>query len=215
MLRLGGLLAAAVAIPLLAGACSSGKAQPTPQSSTVVATVPASKVNAAPTVAAAPAKSDVYLVVVTGGMIKKKDWPAVLPSDFSVPANATVTVHVLNFDDPDDMSAADMVQYTKVTGTVGNTVTVQPVSDADPNKLGTAQTLSQLDPKTGVSHTLTIPQLGLNVPIAPHGWTTFTIHTGAAGSYTWQCMVPCGTDPNGMGGPMITPGYMKGTMTVA
>lgn len=162
-----------------------------------------------------PVHADVYLTIVTGGMIGKDNYPAMIPSNVTLPANATVTVHVLNFDDPDDMSAASLVQYTKATGVVGNQVTVQPIKDDDPNTLGTATTSSQLDPKTGVSHTITIPQLHLNVPIAPHAVTTFVIQTGAAGTYAWQCMVPCGTGSDGMQGPMIENGYMKGTLTVS
>jgi len=43
---------------------------------------------------------------------------------------------------------------------------------------------------------------------------TFTLHTGKAGSYTFQCLDPCGTGSNGFEGPMVTRGYMIGTLTV-
>ena len=162
----------------------------------------------------APVKTDLYLSVLTGGMIGKKDWPAFVPSSFQVPANATVTVHVACFDDPDDMSDASLVKYTKVSGLDDNTVTVQAMPDGAPNTLGTAQKSAQLDPKTGVSHTMTFGDLGINVPIAGHAWTTFTMKTGAAGSHTYECKVPCGTGPDGNQGAMVTDGYMNGTMTI-
>jgi len=206
-----GLVAAGGLVTLLAAACGSSSPAPTPTAA-APASQPSVSVAAATT---APVKLDVYMTIVTGGMINKKDWPAVVPSALSLPANATVTVHVLNFDGADDMSAAGLVQYTNTTGTVGNKVTVQAVSSDDPNKLGTAQDFSQLDPKTGVSHTITIPQLGLNVPIAPNAWTTFTIQTGAAGTYVWKCMVPCGTGTTGLEGAMAADGYMMGKLTIS
>ncbi|HUE61324.1 MAG TPA: hypothetical protein VMO88_17275 [Acidimicrobiales bacterium] len=57
-------------------------------------------------------------------------------------------------------------------------------------------------------------KLHLNVPIAPKSRTTFTFQTGSAGTYDWQCMDPCGTDPAGWGGAMATTGYMRGTLTI-
>lgn len=56
--------------------------------------------------------------------------------------------------------------------------------------------------------------LGINGPIAANARTTFVLHTGAPGTYTWRCLDPCGTGPSGWGGPMSTPGYMEGTLTV-
>ena len=43
--------------------------------------------------------------------------------------------------------------------------------------------------------------------------TTFSFHSAAAGTYAWQCMDPCGSDPNGWGGAMATAGYMKVSLT--
>ena len=86
-----------------------------------------------------------------------------------------------------------------------------------------------------VSHTFTVPDMGINVPIkgvadgapkqcdvavpcplsAAHTTTTFTIHTGKAGWYRWQCFVPCAAGwPLGNGGPMQTVGYMDGYLHV-
>ena len=72
-----------------------------------------------------------------------------------------------------------------------------------------------------VAHTFTISQLHINVPLpgdASKGATsdtiTFTFHTGKAGTYTFQCFDPCGTGSSGWEGPMVTKGYMIGTLTV-
>jgi hypothetical protein len=43
---------------------------------------------------------------------------------------------------------------------------------------------------------------------------TFTFRTGAAGSYYYRCFDPCGTGAIGWQGPMVTRGYMLGTLTV-
>ena len=78
-----------------------------------------------------------------------------------------------------------------------------------------AKTFSALDPAI-VSHTLTIAALGINIPIPAHSRTTFTIHTGGAGTFAWRCMDPCGADPAGWGTAMAAKsGFMEGTLTVA
>src|SRR6202011_4722823 len=82
------------------------------------------------------------------------------------------------------------------------------------------------------SHTFTIPDLGVSVPLpgvamnpknpcssAPcslaeaHNTITFTFRTGAPGRYRWQCFVPCAASfLFGNGGPMQTIGYMSGVL---
>ena len=85
-----------------------------------------------------------------------------------------------------------------------------------------------------IGHTFTIPELGISVPLpgisstaanpcsaAPcgpsfdHHTVTFTFKTNGAGTYTWQCFVPCGLAYlDGFGGPMSTFGYMNGLLKV-
>jgi hypothetical protein len=99
----------------------------------------------------------------------------------------------------------------------------------------------QLDGKTvkniapaDASHTFTVPQMGISVPIkgvadnAPnqcpempcsldqaHETVTFTIRTGNPGRIRWQCFVPCAAGFfTGFGGPMQTIGYMDGSLHV-
>jgi plastocyanin len=96
--------------------------------------------------------------------------------------------------------------FTQVQGTVGGTELVNgsPVSSVA---------------NQDVAHTFTVPGLGLNVviPAAPKGGTVTvqaTFKADKAGTFNWQCEAPCGTGSTGWGGPMATPGYMQGTVTV-
>lgn len=167
---------------------------------------------ATPAPSAAPRTGRVYLSILTGDQIGKKEWPAFVPAFFKVPAHATVTVELFNYDDATPL-AVGTEQFSKVTGTVGNTVTVVTWDPTNPGVDGSSQQISSLDPAK-VSHTLTSDKLGLNVPIPGKSKIVFQIQTGDAGSFDWACMDPCGTDPNGTGGAMQTAGYMKGTITV-
>ena len=164
-----------------------------------------------PTVVAAATKPvHVSLVIATPDMLGSDVGPAYLPSDFTIPANSTVTITVTNFDDATPLPP----QYATATGIIGQ-LSIQPFDPANPNATAPSTKAASLDPNTGVSHTFTVPSLGLNVPLAPKSKTTFTIHTGKAGTYTWRCMDPCGTGPAGWDGAMDAKGYMTGTMTVA
>ncbi len=148
-------------------------------------------------------------------MIGRTEYPAYIPSDMVLPANSTVIVTVTNFDDATPLPKGSEV-YARAEGIVGGTFSVTPIDPKNPNgAAGPTRMLSSLDP-ADVSHTLTVPGLGLNVPIAPHARVTFTIHTGAPGTYTWHCMDPCGAGTSGWGTAMAAQrGYMEGRFTVA
>ena len=145
------------------------------------------------------------IVINQPGM--QKDWPGYAPNTLVVPANSLVTV-TLRDADMGDTPLPKGSPFTTVQGVVGS------VAYAD----GHAYTA--LAPEK-VAHTFTIPQLHINVPLPgdtttgkPYGVVTFTFRTGAAGSYYFQCFDPCGTGTNGWEGPMMTRGYMRGTLTV-
>ncbi len=165
--------------------------------------------------AAAAAGTHVYLTIVTGDMIGKTDYPAYIPSDFVLPAYSTVVVTVTDFDSATPLPKGLQV-YARAQGIVGGTFTVTPIDPKSPNAAaGPTTTHTSLDP-ADVAHTLTAPGLGLNVPIAPFARVTFTVRTGAPGTYTWHCMDPCGGGPTGWGTAMAArSGYMEGTITVA
>ncbi|HEU5345614.1 MAG TPA: hypothetical protein VFU60_14810 [Ktedonobacterales bacterium] len=138
------------------------------------------------------------------------NWPAYMATSLTaLPANTVVTVTIRNFDLGDDAVPANYPMLT-VQGTIGGVAYVN------------GKSYSGLD-ATHMSHTFTISALHLNVPIpgdavgdATNVPVTFSFRTPAkAGTYTFQCYVPCGTGSSGFDGPMATMGYMRGTITVA
>ncbi len=172
----------------------------------------ASQANPAPTVESAR----LDLTIVTGDMIGHNEFPAFLPSDFTLPANSTVIVTITNFDDATALPKGQE-SYASGEGTADGTFRVQAIDPKNPNgNKGEARTTTNLDPATGVSHTFTIKALGINVPIAPMSRTIFVIKTGAPGSYVWHCYDPCGDGADGWGTAMAAmQGFMEGTVTVA
>ena len=166
---------------------------------------------AAKVVAAKPALHE-QIVIATPDMLGTEEMPAFLPSALTLPADTDVSITVINFDDATALPTGSE-QFAVATGVVGK-VSVQPLDATKPNDDTPATLVNSMDPATGVSHTFTISKLGINVPIAPKSKTTFTIHTGKAGTYEWQCMDPCGTGDTGWGGAMSQTGYMRGTMTI-
>jgi heme/copper-type cytochrome/quinol oxidase subunit 2 len=137
----------------------------------------------------------------------QKDWPGYSNTRLVVPADSIVTVTIHNYD-LGDTTLPGGSPFGHVQGTIGNTAIAN----------GNSYTTLALDK---IAHTFSIPQLGLNVPIpgdAPKGAdfasVTFTFHTGKAGTYTFRCFDPCGTGSSGWMGPMLTKGYMVGTLTV-
>ena len=136
-----------------------------------------------------------------------KDWPAYAPAILKVPAYSLVTLTIRNYD-LGDTPLPKRSPFSTVQGTVGN------VAYAD-GHVYTALAIEK------VAHTFTIPLLNINVPVPgdaiagkPYVEVTFTFRTGAAGSYYFRCFDPCGIGANGWEGPMMTRGYMLGTLTV-
>lgn len=136
-----------------------------------------------------------------------EDWPAYAPSTVVVPTNSLVTVTIRNYD-LGDAALPKGSPFSTVQGMVGG------VAYAD------GHAYSSLTPDK-VAHTFTVPQIKLNVPVPGDTATGksyvevhFTFRTGATGSYTFECLAPCGTGDTGWQGPMVTKGYMLGTLTV-
>jgi hypothetical protein len=128
-------------------------------------------------------------------------------SPTALPANTVVTVTIRNFDLGDDALPANS-PFLQVQGVTGSaTMDGKAFTSLDANH---------------VAHTFSIPQLHLSVPIsgdpvgdANYVNVTFSFKTPAkAGTYTFQCYVPCGTGDSGWNGPMATMGFMQGTITV-
>ena len=140
--------------------------------------------------------------ILTGRMIHKPGWPKLAPANFTVPAGRRIIVTIRNLDDGAAPLVKGMDAYDRVTGTIGRYV------------IENGKRVTSINPKD-VSHTFTVPGLGLNVPILPKAVTTFSFTASKPGHYTWQCMAPCGTGATGWGGAMAARGYMSGTVTVS
>jgi hypothetical protein len=170
-------------------------------------------VGTTPAVQVQPTVPHLYLTVATPDMLKTDVGPAVLPSAATVPANSDVIVTIMNFDNATPLTGA-YVKYAASAGIEGK-FTVNTMNPANPNGPATApaRTLAAVDPAI-VSHTFTLPSLKINVPLLANSRTTFTFHTGAAGTFEWHCQDPCGTGPAGWAGAMSQQGYMGGELTV-
>jgi hypothetical protein len=138
-----------------------------------------------------------------GTFTSKEHWPAMAPSDLSFTKGDTVVLTIKEYDD----AATELPTGSPYNAVQGGTMTVD----------GKATTTV---PNADIAHTFSIPELGINVPLAkaPEGkfsTTVFTFTVDKTGTYTWHCYTPCGGDPKGMGGSMATEGWMTGNVTVA
>lgn len=99
-----------------------------------------------------------------------------------------------------DQGNASLVspQDANVTGTVGGTMSVysndivnSSEGSSGINVNGTL-TVSSLSPSL-ISHTFTVPSLGLNMPMASESTVVAFFTTGAPGNYVWLCESACGS----------------------
>lgn len=211
-------VAGSVALAACGSAAATG-ASSTPQTvtKTLTATETVTQTVTAAASAAAATTSAPYvanMTIVTGGMIGKKGWPAFVPDDLEVPANTAVTIRLVNFDDGAAPLPAGLANYAKVTGTVDGKVSWAPLPKGEPNPSGGKETSFTALNVKDVSHTFTVPDLNLNVPIPVNAIVTFTFHSGAPGTHAFKCLAPCGTGPDEMQGAMMTLGYMVGKLKV-
>ncbi len=185
------------------------------------------------TVVAAATASDTVVLQSVGaiGLGNHPTWVSYMAQEngnwvhstvLTVPANSDVHFKIYQYDSGSPLRNPYMDQ---VAGTVGGTETLngQVVRIVNDNADG------------GIGHTFAIPSLGVYVPMPgisslqtnacstpvpcattfDHNTVEFTIHTGAPGTFTWQCFVPCGLGfLIGNGGPMSTFGYMGGYLKV-
>ena len=139
---------------------------------------------------------------------------------FTLPAGSKIDMTILGYD---GCTPLRNPVFSKVTGTTGGVEYVN------------GKPVSAINSWSGcnVGHTFSIPQLGVNVPMATPSLTAnlcgtspctsgpkevvqFSFNTPrTGGSYLWQCRVPCGGGfLDGFGGPMQTIGFMTGSITV-
>jgi hypothetical protein len=139
-------------------------------------------------------------------------------TEYELPAHSLVQITVYQFDSATGLRNPFLSQ---VQGTVGG---VMKLNGKTTKTIEAEQT----------SHTFTVPQLGIVVPLPgvaedaknqcaempcsleqAHQTVVFTIRTGEPGRYRWQCFVPCAAGfIEGFGGPMQTIGYMDGFLNV-
>jgi len=141
---------------------------------------------------------------------------------FQVPAHTQVNMTIINYDSGSPLRNQQLGQ---VTGTLGSFATL----DGRPFRVINSNATNG----NGVAHTFSIPTLGISVPLygnnananlcgaapcttsSPHRIIRFSFMSPGAGSYPWQCFVPCGLGwLFGNAGPMQTVGYMGGFLQV-
>jgi hypothetical protein len=184
------------------------------------------------TVSAAVQNGSAHLTiqtVATYGREPDPDWVSYLAQDanghwqhttiYQVPAHTLVTMTIYQYDTATGLRNPFLAQ---VRGTQGGTATLN----------GKPFSVLNAD---DASHTFTVPDLGVSVPlsgiaantknpctVAPctlaqdHNTITFSFMTPGRGIYRWQCFVPCAFKTIfGNGGPMQTIGWMSGELVVA
>ncbi|MGA2010314.1 MAG: hypothetical protein ABSH51_07250 [Solirubrobacteraceae bacterium] len=184
-----------------------------------------------PAVSATVSGGTAHLVLQTVpsyGHAPDPDWVSYLAEDshgrwrhttiYQVPAHTLVTVTIYQYDTATGLRNPFMAQ---VRGTQGGVAQLdgKPFSTLDPNL---------------TSHTFSVPDLGISVPLAgvgdnaknqcsvapctiaeAHTTITFSFMSPGKGTYRWQCFVPCAAGFYlGFGGPMQTIGWMDGEIKV-
>lgn len=161
------------------------------------------------------------------GHSPKPDWVSYMVRDASghwihstiwkLPAHTVINVTIYQYDSASGLRNPFLAQ---VRGTTGGTATLN----------GKPFSVLNAD---DASHTFTVPDLGLSVPLAgisssatntcsqtpctneDHTTITFSFTTPGPGTYRWQCFVPCAAAfIFGNGGPMQTLGWMSGELEV-
>jgi hypothetical protein len=145
----------------------------------------------------------------------RRDGKWVSSTVWQVPAHALIHVTILEYDTETGLRNPFI---SMVRGTVGD------VEYLD------GKAVRYMNPNLP-AHTFSIPELGLNVPLAgitdsndpgdltnphnDHQTITFSFRTGGPETVHWQCFVPCAAGYLfGNGGPMQTDGYMDGYLKI-
>ena len=132
-----------------------------------------------------------------------------------VPANRQIELVIVNYDDGSANLSSS--QYENVNGTVNDQMTV--VNNTMVNstmassgiQVRGAETVGSL-PASVISHTFTVPSLGINVPVGTSSTEVVYFTIESPGTYDWFCMTACGGGADGLSGAMSTPGWMTGSL---
>lgn len=145
-----------------------------------------------------------YYVVSANGLASS--------ANISIPSHRLIELVITSYDMG---SAPPPSQYDQVTGTVGNQITV--VNGMVSSGTNVSQQWEQnftSVPSSMILHTFTVPQLNLNIPGIAGDTEIAYFYANSTGTFTWFCMSPCGSGPDGLGGTMSTPGWMTGSITI-
>lgn len=133
-------------------------------------------------------------------------------ASLTLPVRKRIILTIISYDDD---NAPLEKRYTKVTGTVDNTITIidgAVASGSDTTRKWSEKVSSV--PADKIIHTFTIPELNINIPIVAGTTEIANLYLEATGTYTWSCETACGSGSSGWGGAMASSGWMKGTVNV-
>ncbi len=134
-----------------------------------------------------------------------------------IPANRQIELVIVNYDD--GLANLTSSQLANVAGTVNDQMTLVNNSQINSTmassgiQLRGGETVGSL-PVSEISHTFTIPSLGINVPVGTSSTEVVYFTVKSSGTYAWFCMTACGGGATGLGGAMATPGWMAGSLVV-
>ncbi|HEV2119440.1 MAG TPA: hypothetical protein VGS11_04975 [Candidatus Bathyarchaeia archaeon] len=136
----------------------------------------------------------------------------------SLPAGRLIKLVIVNYDEGN----ASLVSpgFDSVSGTTNGTIFV--ASNANINSSQGApgiqvmggQTVTSI-PQSVLSHTFSIPDIGLNIPLPTSSTVVAYFKVDHAGNYLWYCKTGCGFGAGGLGGAMSTPGWMAGLVAAS
>lgn len=136
-------------------------------------------------------------------------------TNITIPSHTLIVMTVISYDTPTNGTPNI---YSTVNGTVNNRIILINGTEATG---GMAQTMNETwessvsyIPANLISHTFTVSQIGLNIPIEGGFTEIAEFYINITGTFSWQCMSPCGTGSSGWGGAMATQGWMMGTLYV-
>lgn len=136
----------------------------------------------------------------------------------SLPAHRLIKLVIFNYDNGNATlvkpSYANVQGTTNGTITFANNATVNSTESSSGISIIGVQTVTSV-PADQISHTFTIPSLGINVPVPVSSTVVATFTLNQTGTFLWFCETECGSGPDGLAGAMATPGWMSGAVIVS
>lgn len=134
-------------------------------------------------------------------------------ANITVPAKTLIQLTIISYDTPTPGNTDDM---GVVNGTVGRNVFLINGTTASMGAMPQVwgQNVTSV-PGAMLAHTITISQLGINIPVVGGDTEIAYLYFPKPGTYTWICETPCGFGPDGSEGAMSTAGWMTGQFVVS